>query len=222
RLVEANPGVPRYRAALVNSLANVVEALAHLGRPEQAEKAARRSLEIANSLVAEYPDMSSHLDVLAWLYGALGNAWQRTRRVKAGRGTGGVREAEQARRQQLAAYEKLARMLPWVPRYRQKEFEANVSLGDLLWDGGRRAEAAHAYRRAVALESSLDPDDADAQDSLALFLADCPDPQFRDPRRSVVMAKKCVDRQPQNCDYWCTLGMAHYRTGDWKAADECL
>jgi tetratricopeptide (TPR) repeat protein len=213
KLVAANPGVPRYRAALVNSLANVVEALAMLGRRDQAEQTARRSLEIANDLVADYPDMSAYLDLLAWLYAVLGNAWERAGRVK---------EAEQASRQQLATYEKLARALPWVARYRQEVFSAHVSLGDLLWDGGRRAEAVETYRRAAALESTLDPDDANAQDWLAWFLAACADPQFRDPRRAVALAKKCVERQPQNSSYRTTLGVAHYRAGDWKAADEVL
>src|SRR5262249_29295303 len=67
KLVAANPGVPRYRAALVNSLANVVEALAQLGRRDQTEQTDRLSLEIANRLVAGFPDMSAHLELPAEL-----------------------------------------------------------------------------------------------------------------------------------------------------------
>jgi serine/threonine protein kinase/tetratricopeptide (TPR) repeat protein len=213
QLVAADPGVPRYRAALVNSLANVVEALAQIGRLGEAEQAARRGLELAEGLVSDHPDVSDYLGLLAWLQGVLGNAWQQAGRAK---------EADQALHQRLDACEKLARALPWVPRYQKEVFEAHAALGDLLWDGDRRAEAAEAYGRAAALEGGLDPHDADAQDSLAWFLAACPDPRYRDPRRAVVLEKKCVERQPQNCSYWCTLGVAHYRAGDWKAAADAL
>jgi serine/threonine protein kinase/tetratricopeptide (TPR) repeat protein len=213
KLVAANPGVPRYRASLVSSLADAATDLARLGRPGEAEQTARRSLEFASRLVGDYPNSSAYLELLAWLYRVLGYAWQYGGRVK---------EAEEAQRQALAGYEKLAKALPWVPRYRTEVFDAHVGLGDLLWDGDRRAEATESYRRAAALEGTLDSGSVIAQDSLAWFLATCADAQFRDPRRAVMLANKSVERQPQNCGYRTTLGVAHYRAGDWRAAAEVL
>ncbi|MCH8047715.1 MAG: tetratricopeptide repeat protein [Planctomycetes bacterium] len=68
----------------------------------------------------------------------------------------------------------------------------------------------------------LKPDSAFARNSLAWFLATCPDPQFRDPKRAAEQAKKAVERAPKNGSYWNTLGIAQYRAGDWKAAIEAL
>jgi len=213
KLVAANPGVPRYRASLVSSLADAASDLAKLGQLDQSEQTARRSLEFANSLVAEHPDSPAYQELLAWLYRILGNAWQQGGRVQ---------EAEEAQQQALAGYEKLAQALPWVPRYRTEVFDAHVGLGDLFWDGDRRAEATDSYRRAAALEGTLDPDSVIAQDSLAWFLATCADPQFRDARRAVLLANKSVERRPQNCGYRTTLGVAHYRAGDWEAGVQIL
>ena len=51
------------------------------------------------------------------------------------------------------------------------------------------------------------------QNSLAWFLATCPDPQFRDPHRAVELARQAVARAPKQADYWNTLGAACYRAG---------
>ena len=54
-------------------------------------------------------------------------------------------------------------------------------------------------------------------------------PKVRDPavavgmaRRAVEMARKAVELAPKRGDYWNTLGVALYRTGDRKAAIEAL
>src|SRR5262249_16363187 len=54
--------------------------------------------------------------------------------------------------------------------------------------------------------------------NVAWKLATCPDPKVRDPRRAVEFAKKAVELRPLHGDNWSTLGTAHYRAGDWKAA----
>ena len=67
-----------------------------------------------------------------------------------------------------------------------------------------------------------DPNLSDANNNLAWLLATSPDVSLRDPKRAVVLAKKAVELAPRNGDNWNTLGVAHYRTGDWKAAIEAL
>src|SRR5262249_7524225 len=66
----------------------------------------------------------------------------------------------------------------------------------------------------------LEPDSADAHKRFAWLLATCPDPKFRDAPRAVALAKRAVELMPNGSGCWNTLGMAHYRAGDWKAAGE--
>ena len=51
---------------------------------------------------------------------------------------------------------------------------------------------------------------------------DLPPGELRDPDRAVELAKKAVELEPKEGTYWNTLGVAHYRAGDWKAAIEAL
>jgi WD40 repeat protein/serine/threonine protein kinase len=53
-------------------------------------------------------------------------------------------------------------------------------------------------------------------------LAAHPDPIRRDPARAVTLAKKAIGLCPQEPQLWNTLGVAQYRTGDWRAAIEAL
>jgi tetratricopeptide (TPR) repeat protein len=106
------------------------------------------------------------------------------------------------------------------------------SQGNLLWATHRRKEATQAYRQAVDLRRQI------AQEGrrfplltdTAWFLACCPDKRFRNPVKSVELAKAAVDdiakfanhepRKEGNC--WKTLGVARYRAGAWKAAVAAL
>jgi WD40 repeat protein len=60
------------------------------------------------------------------------------------------------------------------------------------------------------------------QNNLAWKLATSPDPQLRDPRRAVGLARKAVGLAPKSGMYWNTLGAALYRTADWPGAIEAL
>ena len=59
-------------------------------------------------------------------------------------------------------------------------------------------------------------------DSLSGRLATGPDPKVRNPRRAVALAKEAVELGPNEGTtrgtVWHTLGVAHYRAGDWKDA----
>ena len=56
---------------------------------------------------------------------------------------------------------------------------------------------------------------SDTNNGLAWLLASCPDPKFRDAARAVELGKKAVELSPNMGEYWNTLGLAHYRAGDW-------
>jgi uncharacterized protein HemY len=56
----------------------------------------------------------------------------------------------------------------------------------------------------------------------ALFLLTCDDASFRDPTRALKLATGLVQEVPERGDAWSLLALAHYRTGNWPAADDAL
>ncbi len=58
-----------------------------------------------------------------------------------------------------------------------------------------------------------------ARTALSQLLADCPDPQSRDPDRAVALAREAIAKIPHVLVAWDALGVALYRAG---AADEAL
>jgi tetratricopeptide (TPR) repeat protein len=99
-----------------------------------------------------------------------------------------------------------------------KYAEAHDSLGFALQAKGDLDGALAEYRRAIA----LNPKYALAHNNLAWALATWPDSRRRDPAQAVAAAKRAVELAPKNGGIWNTLGVAHYRNGDAKAAVEAL
>jgi tetratricopeptide (TPR) repeat protein/serine/threonine protein kinase len=88
------------------------------------------------------------------------------------------------------------------------------SLGNALAGLGRFEEADAEYREGLR----LGPNDANAHNAASWFHATCPDAKFRDPQRAVELARQAVALAPKEGSYWNTLGVAHYRAGDYKAS----
>jgi tetratricopeptide (TPR) repeat protein len=66
------------------------------------------------------------------------------------------------------------------------------------------------------------PGDWIHRNKLAWLLATCPDPKLRDPARAVEHARRAVELAPESGTVRNTLGVAHYRAGDWAAAVAAL
>ncbi|MFL5240711.1 MAG: tetratricopeptide repeat protein [Gemmataceae bacterium] len=66
------------------------------------------------------------------------------------------------------------------------------------------------------------PKNALFPNNLAWLLATCPELKARNPKRAVEFAKKATELASQEGNYWNTLGVAHYRVGDYKAAIAAL
>jgi serine/threonine protein kinase/tetratricopeptide (TPR) repeat protein len=92
------------------------------------------------------------------------------------------------------------------------------ALGHALRRKGRPDEALAANREWIRLQ----PHSAAAHNNLAWILANSLDPKFRDPARAVEVARKAIELAPQGSGFWNTLGVAHFRTGDWKASVAAL
>src|SRR5260370_41905082 len=89
-----------------------------------------------------------------------------------------------------------------------------LSLGPLLAASGRAQEADQVYRKAL----EFTPDGPDALNLLAALLILCPEHKFRDPSRALNLVKKSLELAPHNGQHWNTLGILHYRLGNWKDA----
>lgn len=94
----------------------------------------------------------------------------------------------------------------------------HVDLGHALYHNARPDEALAVTREAIRLA----PRSAHAHSNLAWFLANSPDPKFRDPARAVEVARKAIELAPKGGGFWNTLGVAYYRAGDWKASVAAL
>src|SRR5262249_1283124 len=100
-----------------------------------------------------------------------------------------------------------------------------INLGNLLQNLGRLDEAIAAYRGAVRVEHH----NAHARNQLgaalnrrAWALATGPAPRKRDAGRAVELATEAVELAPKVADWWSTLGVAHYRAGNWKESRDAL
>jgi eukaryotic-like serine/threonine-protein kinase len=90
----------------------------------------------------------------------------------------------------------------------------------------RSSTADMAGRRDLIMCSrlaiALDPDNAIALNDLAWSLVSFPDDSWYDPAEGLKLAKKAVRLDPNNWRMWNTVGVAAFRTGDWREAAELL
>jgi serine/threonine protein kinase/tetratricopeptide (TPR) repeat protein len=126
----------------------------------------------------------------------------------------------------------LARDHPGLPEYRQMLATVHMALGALAPAEGRAADttghfsAAREFLRRLAAElkdGSPGPGLPGMNEwMLACFLANCPDPQFREPALAVEWARKAVARAPQHADYLRGLGLACYRVDQFAESASVL
>jgi serine/threonine protein kinase/Flp pilus assembly protein TadD len=209
RLVEEHPDVPEYRAALAASHHNLGSWLAESGRLAEARQHYQEGLLVQEKLVTEFPDMPHFRGWLARYNDSLGHVL---------RWSGRTDEAEQAYRRALAEWEKLAAAFPAIAGYQTSSTYSAHSLCLLLAAAGRRQEAEPFFRRIVQFK----PQSPEELNQTAWLLVAHPAPPFRDLSRAVELAKKAVGWEPSAGPYWNTLGLAHYRAGNWKDAVTAL
>ena len=130
-------------------------------------------------------------DILVWAYKGIGDALKRQAKLDAA----------------VAAYRKCIEIEPtfvwgylqsiWTLQEQGKQQEANILLGKV-----------HA----------LDPADPQHRNALAWHFVTGLPKELRKPVLGVKLARGAVELEPEVGTYWNTLGVAHYRAGDWNAA----
>jgi tetratricopeptide (TPR) repeat protein len=91
---------------------------------------------------------------------------------------------------------------------------AYAMLGVVLRLQEKFAEAIEPLEQAVR----LDPQDASVTSVLAMLLVTCPDASLRNGPRALELARKAIELEPGDASNSRTLGVALYRTGEWKEA----
>jgi tetratricopeptide (TPR) repeat protein len=102
-------------------------------------------------------------------------------------------------------------------KIRPDNAETHYYLGRVLSLKGNPEEARAAFQRVLTLA----PNNANAQNDVAWFWATGP-VKDRDPERAVAAAKRAVQLVPRNGNCWNTLGVAHYRNGEWQESIAAL
>jgi serine/threonine protein kinase len=136
-------------------------------------------------------------------------------------------------RQAIRGFEELVKDFPDRIWYRTRLIETLEEYAGLLTAPADKQEADGAFRRAVGVAAPLIGDAAAGQhcfriglvgpyNSLAWQLVRCPTVCSSDASLAIRLARQAVDWAPEQAAFWNTLGVAHYRAGDWSAAAVAL
>ena len=140
--------------------------------------------------------------------------------------SGEPEESANAYRKALARAEKLAAAFPDIAEYRLERAYSLFATAVLPSSSSRAQTAEQTDDRFREACQKLPPDQrrtlALRCNNLSWGLATGSEPKFRNPTCALEFAKKAVELSPNNGAYANTLGVAHYRAGDWKAAIAAL
>lgn len=155
---------------------------------------------------------------------------QRTARLLAL--TDEIDDAEVAFRKAVAALDRMTGEGSFAIFIRAQRAGVQQAMSKLASRQGRadeadalRRQATAGFREAIAAYEELllaTPKHAPALNSLAWLLVSSEAAELRNPARAVDLARRAVEVKPDFLSAWNTLGVAHYRAGDWPAASEAL
>jgi tetratricopeptide (TPR) repeat protein len=209
KLVKEFPDNPNFRKDLALVNANLGATLHKAGKLKEAEPHVRESLALYQKLVDEFPGIPDYLFELARTFGNLGLLLAATQRDG---------EAVKAHRQAITRYEKVTAAVPERVDYRDMMLGNYFSLCQLLDRIEQYQEAEKLLREAL----NLHPGTPNLENQLAWLLANCGDPKMRRPAEAVELAKKLVREHDKAADPRRTLGVAHYRAGNYVEAVDAL
>jgi tetratricopeptide (TPR) repeat protein len=209
KLVAQFPAVPGFRQGLAINEDNLGTWLTRRSSFPEAEAAYQRGLEERRKLAAESPRLPRYQLELAESYFNLGILYRKMRRLS---------DAEAAQDQALTLRERLVQEAPTVAEYQRALTTSYSERWGLMIELGRKEDARAAYEEIL----KRNPGNPVIHNYIAWTLATSTYAQFRDPGRAVQLAKRAVELAPQEGGFRNTLGVAHYRAGEWQAAVAAL
>jgi len=183
--------------------------LAGTGKPDDAEQAYKEAVNLLTALVEHSRgDPFYRMDLATAL----------TQWAELLKNTPRKNEAEDLLRQAIGHYKALKEGFPEAKQNSVKLAANYLKLVSWLWEFGRPDEAAEPYNLAFKVA----PDDPVVNNELAWFLVANPEPRLWKPAEAVRLAQMAVQGQSKHGTFWNTLGVAHYRSGNDKAAIAAL
>jgi tetratricopeptide (TPR) repeat protein len=216
QLVREFPEEPIYQNRLAGVLHQWAELKRDHGQISQAESLYRRAMTVLDKLATDHPTDLAYRSGWAGLSRRLGDLLI---------DDGNLADARDPLNQSVDILEDWMRRYPKTIGYREEAAAAWLSLGRLYLATGRQGEMEKALRHCIELYEQLlleRPERAPYKTTLACLFADCPVEGLRNASRAVELAKKALEADPHSSWLWVTLGVAHYRQGEWVAAVSAL
>ena len=202
-------------AAIAAAASHRVGFIRTILKDASAERALRRSIAIYEALLAASPQLRDVRSELALTYGDLALLL---------RPTGHLTAVIECLQKLVAARQRMADEFPSDNKNLISLTYHETDLCGLLEEAGRWREAnelGQQLRASYPLALEAAPGDDRLRNNLAWLIARRMGPPD-DPSRAVKLAQEATSLAPANGAYWNTLGVAHYRAGDWKAAAAAL
>jgi tetratricopeptide (TPR) repeat protein len=214
-LVDEFPDRAEYRDALALSLHNLALLLRRKGDPEARVPLLREAIRHESAALAKRPEHARYRDFLSRLHLFLADTQvDRGRHAEAAEAaaaapglTPGHWKAACDAASILTRCARLAAKDAAVPEAERPALVRSYADQSRSWlrDAGRRAA-----------------NEPKALNDLAWLMAADVRLEVHDARQAVELAARAVKQRPQAGEFWCTLGVAHYRAGAWRAAEEAL
>jgi tetratricopeptide (TPR) repeat protein len=120
--------------------------------------------------------------------------------------------------------EELANADPDNFDYQHDLARACWSTGFQAWNQKQLGQARKDFNRATEHYQHAAGHDPDGTllNEFAWFLVTCPDREISSPALAVSLATQAVTLAPKSGRIWNTLGVAHYRAGNWQSAIEAF
>jgi serine/threonine protein kinase len=183
------------------SMHNLATSYSDLGRHAEALPLREQILELRRArLGPDDPETLASMHNLAISYAALGRH----------------AEAVKLREETLALVK--ARLPPNYLRILAGMHNLAESYHALGRDGDAIKLDEEALDLATAKLKPNHPGTLRIRNSLAWALATAAEEKFRDPARAIALAAKTTQCAPKTAEFWGTLGVARYQSGDWKKA----
>jgi serine/threonine-protein kinase len=216
RLVAKNPGVAQYLQIVVYAYNNMGHYQTVLGQRDQALSTLTRGIAVAEQLKRDNPGVPDYASILGYMHFNRGDLQLQQADVE---------QAKASLSHAVGIFEPLRHDYPDTHQYANLEARALESLGWAQDASGKTDDAAASFSQCLAICDKLAKDDPKRLEPMDLYvrvLATCPVLRLRNPTKAVTLARESLNLESASSEHLAALGLALYRAGSVREADESL